>query len=97
MTSTIKAHNILTETFNVQLTYASTSNPYATGSINVAKDGYVPISASYTVTGTSGSTVFASDFRLRDDNMLEYAFRNSSGVSSTTQNRVAITVKYIRA
>lgn len=97
MTSTIKAHNILSENRTVQLTYGSTSNAYATGNVNVAKDGYVPISASYTVAGTSSSTVYASNFRLREDNVVEFAFRNAGGASSVTQNSVVITVKYIRA
>lgn len=92
----LNEQNILTEDRTVQLTYASTSNAYATGSVNVAKDGYVPISASYAVTGTGGSTVFASIFRLRRDDVLEFAFRNGGGVSSVTQNSVTITVKYIR-
>jgi len=97
MTSTIKAHNILTETFNIQLTYASTSNAYASGNVNVAKEGYIPISASFVITGAGGSTVYPSIFRLNENDVVEYAFRNGSGVSSTTQNRVAVTVKYIRA
>lgn len=97
MTSTIKAHNILTENRTVQLTWNSTSNPFASGTVNLAKDGYVPISVGYSIVGTGATTVYASSFLLDANATLSYSFRCSNAVSSTTQNSVLIDVKYIRA
>lgn len=92
----LNEQTILTESRTIQLTWASTSNPYASGTVNLAKDGYVPISAGYTLTGTGASAIYASSFRLDGNGILSYSFRSVNTPSSTTQNGVTIDVKYIR-
>lgn len=95
--SVIKARNILTESKTIQLTWNSASNPYAQGNVDLNKNGYIPISVSYTITGTGGTQIFASAFRLAGDGRLEYSVRNTGTPGSLTQNSIVITTKYIRA
>lgn len=82
---------------DVQITWASTGNPYCGLVKDVNIDGYTPIGFGYTVTGTSASLVFPSIAIIDGAGILTLALRMNGTPSTTTQNKVNLRVVYVKS
>ena len=80
---------------DVQITWTSTSNPYAQLDKNVALAGYTPISFTIIPTGTGASTIYMYNQDL-SSNTITVGLRMNGNPSSTTQNKVNIKVLYAK-
>lgn len=77
--SNIGTKQYLVEYKEIPLTYASSSNPVAIGSISVAKTGYTAIGiVGWQVAGTSSSLVYVPSLFI-DNNSVSYTVRVTAG------------------
>lgn len=81
---------------DLQLTYYSTSNPFAEHSFDVTKTGYTPIAVSYWVTGTGASFVAVYVCCINGNAVQFCARRVNNNPESTTQNKVTLVVTYVK-
>lgn len=79
-----------------QITWYSTSNPYAEHSYDVSKTGYTPIAVSFWTSGTGSSTIAVSTCCIDGNNIEFHARMMNNTPSSTTQNTVTFEVTYIK-
>lgn len=80
---------------DVQITWTSTSNPYAQVEKNVALAGYTPISFTVMPTGSGGTTIYMFNQDLWN-NTVTVGLRMDGTPASTTQNKVQFKVLYAK-
>lgn len=86
---------VVKEAKQFQLTYNSTSNPYADGIFDITKAGYTPISVCYWIIGTNSSAVFCSCCCL-DGNTVRVTARSTVTPTSTTVNSIILNITYVK-
>lgn len=92
------ANLVVVESRTIQITYASTTNPYFSHSESVAKSGYTAVGiAGYTTGGALASMVFYPEMRVNNNTLILQCRNTSSNVSSTTQNSVTVLILYVKS
>ena len=86
----------VTASQDVTLTWTSTSNPYCSGIVNIARPGWKPVSIGFSTTGGGATNIVPYRFFLNGED-IQYGFRMYDNTPSTlTQNGVSLVVTYIR-
>lgn len=98
MNSVIESKPIFVRKFiTQQITWYSTANPTYSGYVNIALDGYTPISATYQTNGSLSSFAHISSCRIVDKTRLYLEIRmHNTSPSSTTQNTISFDVVYVQ-
>ena len=90
-----KSNNLLVEYKTIPLSYASETNPVATGNFNISKTGYTALGVvGYQIAGTSSSLCFVPSLLVSSSNTLTYTVRATSG--GTYSHTLYVFVLYVK-
>lgn len=90
-----KSNNLLVEYKTIPLSYASETNPVATGNFNATKSGYTALGiVGYQVTGVSSSICFVPSMIINSSGTISYTVRAISG--GTYSHTLYVYVLYVK-
>ena len=90
-----KSNNLLVEYKTIPLSYASETNPVATGNFNATKSGYTALGiVGYQVAGVSSSICFVPSMIINSSGTISYTVRAISG--GTYSHTLYVYVLYVK-
>ena len=90
-----KSNNLLVEYKTIPLSYASETNPVATGNFNATKSGYTALGiVGYQVAGVSSSICFVPSMIINSSGTISYTVRATSG--GTYSHTLYVYVLYVK-